>query len=126
MMDLKVKLGPLELKNPFMAASGTFGFGEEYASLVDLQDFGAIVVKGLTLQPRKGNPPPRIVETPAGMLNAIGLQNPGLEIFLSRELPRLEKSKAAVIVNIAGDTEEDYIILAGNFPLQAAGYWPWS
>lgn len=112
MTNLKVKLGPLELKTPFMAASGTFGFGEEYAALVDLQDFGAVVVKGLTLKPRQGNPPPRIVETPAGMLNAIGLQNPGLEIFLSRELPRLQKSKVKVIVNIAGDTEEEYVTLA--------------
>lgn len=112
MTNLKVKLGPLELRTPFMAASGTFGFGEEYAALVDLQDFGAVVVKGLTLKPRQGNAPPRIVETPAGMLNAIGLQNPGLEIFLSRELPRLQKSKVKVIVNIAGDTEEDYVTLA--------------
>lgn len=112
MADLRVKLGPLELKTPFMAASGTFGFGEEFASLVDLQDFGAIVVNGLTLQPRKGNPSPRIVETPAGMLNAIGLQNPGLEVFLSKELPRLQKSQAKVIVNIAGDTEEEYVVLA--------------
>ncbi|NLX90783.1 MAG: dihydroorotate dehydrogenase [Firmicutes bacterium] len=112
MTNLKVKLGPLELKTPFMAASGTFGFGEEYASLVDLQDFGAVVVKGLTLKPRRGNPPPRIVETPAGMLNAIGLQNPGLEVFLSRELPRLQKSKVKVIVNIAGETEEEYVTLA--------------
>lgn len=112
MTNLKVKLGPLELRTPFMAASGTFGFGEEYAALVDLQDFGAVVVKGLTLEPRQGNAPPRIVETPAGMLNAIGLQNPGLEIFLSRELPRLQKSKVKVIVNIAGDTEEDYVTIA--------------
>ncbi len=112
MENLKVKLGPLELRTPFMAASGTFGFGEEYSSLVNLQDFGALVVKGLTLKPRKGNPSPRIVETPAGMLNAIGLQNPGLGVFLSRELPRLKKAGAAVIVNIAGDTEEDYVTLA--------------
>ncbi len=112
MADLRVKLGPLELQTPFMAASGTFGFGEEYASLLDLQKLGALVVKGLTLRPRKGNPPPRIVETPAGMLNAIGLQNPGLDVFLSRELPRLKKSGTAVIVNIAGDTEEEYVTLA--------------
>ncbi len=112
MAELGVRLGPLALKTPFLAASGTFAFGEEFASLLDLGDLGAIVVKGLTLRPRQGNPPPRIAETPAGMLNAIGLQNPGLEAFLDRELPRLQKHGAKVIVNIAGDTEEDYVILA--------------
>ncbi|MGI5881889.1 MAG: dihydroorotate dehydrogenase [Dethiobacteria bacterium] len=111
-MDLGTRLGPLKLKTPFMAASGTFGFGEEFASLMDLRDLGAIVINGLTLMPRKGNPPPRIVETPAGMLNAIGLQNPGLDVFLSRELPRLQKSQVKLIANIAGDTEEEYVILA--------------
>ena len=100
-----------------MAASGTFGFGEEYASLVDLQDFGAIVVKGLTLQPRKGNPPPHCGNSRRDV-KCYWVANRA-EIFLSRELPRLEKSKAAVIVNIAGDTEEDYIILARE--LSAAG-----
>jgi dihydroorotate dehydrogenase (NAD+) catalytic subunit len=112
MAGLEVQLGALKLKNPVLAASGTFGFGEEYSSLIDLEKLGAIMVKGLTLKPRQGNPAPRITETPAGMLNAIGLQNPGLEVFLSRELPRLVESRAAVIVNIAGDTEEDYITLA--------------
>ncbi|MDO9534360.1 MAG: dihydroorotate dehydrogenase [Bacillota bacterium] len=112
MANLEVELGALKLKNPVLAASGTFGFGEEYSSLIDLEKLGAIMVKGLTLKPRQGNPAPRITETPAGMLNAIGLQNPGLDAFLSRELPRLIDSHAAVIVNIAGDTEEDYITLA--------------
>lgn len=109
---MEATLGPLKLKNPVLAASGTFAFGEEYASLFGLETLGALVVKGLTLEPRQGNPPPRIIETPAGMLNAIGLQNPGLEVFLSRELPRLRGSQVPVIVNIAGDTEEDYIVLA--------------
>ena len=112
MINLEVNLGPLRLKNPVLAASGTFGFGEEYASFFELEKLGAVVVKGLTLRPRQGNPPPRIAETPAGMLNAIGLQNPGLEAFLERELPRLRSINAAVIVNIAGDTEEEYLTLA--------------
>lgn len=112
MKNLEVNLGPLRLKNPVLAASGTFGFGEEYASFFELEKLGAVVVKGLTLRPRQGNPPPRIAETPAGMLNAIGLQNPGLEAFLERELPRLRSINAAVIVNIAGDTEEEYLTLA--------------
>lgn len=112
MVNMEAILGPLKLKNPVLAASGTFAFGEEYASLFGLETLGALVVKGLTLEPRQGNPPPRIIETPAGMLNAIGLQNPGLEVFLSRELPRLRGSQVPVIVNIAGDTEEDYIALA--------------
>lgn len=112
MVNLEVNLGPLRLKNPVLAASGTFGFGEEYASFFELEKLGAVIVKGLTLKPRQGNPPPRIAETPAGMLNAIGLQNPGLEVFLEKELPRLRDINAAVIVNIAGDTEEDYLTLA--------------
>jgi dihydroorotate dehydrogenase (NAD+) catalytic subunit len=112
MINMETKLGPLKLINPVLAASGTFGFGEEYASLVALEKIGALVVKGLTLKPRQGNPPPRTIETPAGMLNSIGLQNPGLEAFLSRELPRLRDTGVAVIVNIAGDTEDDYVTLA--------------
>jgi dihydroorotate dehydrogenase (NAD+) catalytic subunit len=112
MINLEVNLGPLRLKNPVLAASGTFGFGEEYDSFFELEKLGAVIVKGLTLRPRQGNPPPRIAETPAGMLNAIGLQNPGLEAFLEKELPRLINNNAAVIVNIAGDTEEDYLTLA--------------
>ncbi len=112
MINMETKLGPLKLINPVLAASGTFGFGEEYASLVALEKIGALVVKGLTLKPRQGNPPPRTIEIPAGMLNSIGLQNPGLEAFLSRELPRLRDAGVAVIVNIAGDTEDDYVTLA--------------
>ncbi|MGI6327715.1 MAG: dihydroorotate dehydrogenase [Dethiobacteria bacterium] len=112
MVNLEVNLGPLRLKNPVLAASGTFGFGEEYDSFFELEKLGAVIVKGLTLRPRQGNPPPRIAETPAGMLNAIGLQNPGLEAFLEKELPRLRDINAAVIVNIAGDTEADYLTLA--------------
>ncbi len=120
MRTLRVELGRLTLKNPFMAASGTFGFGEEYAPLLDLNALGALVVKGLTLQPRRGNPPPRVVETPAGMLNAIGLHNPGVERFLSRELPRLHSQGVPVIVNINGETESDFVTLAGEL-LHAPG-----
>lgn len=112
LVDLEVKLGPLILKNPVLAAAGTFGFGEEYAPFFPLEKLGALVVNGLTLKPREGNLPPRIVETPAGMLNAIGLQNPGLEGFLERELPRLRAGRVAIIVNIAGENEEEYITLA--------------
>jgi len=112
MVNMEATIGPLKLRNPVLAASGTFAFGEEYGNLIELDVLGALVVKGLTLLPRQGNPPPRIIETPAGMLNAIGLQNPGLEFFLSRELPRLRASGVPVIVNIAGDTEEEYLELA--------------
>lgn len=112
MANLEVNLGPLKLKNPVLAASGTFGFGEEYASFFELEKLGAVIVKSLTLKPKQGNPPPRIAETPAGMLNSIGLQNPGLEAFLEKEFPRLKSFNAAVIINIAGDTEDDYLTLA--------------
>jgi dihydroorotate dehydrogenase (NAD+) catalytic subunit len=112
MCSLEVQLGPLRLRNPVLTASGTFGFGEEYAALLKLDEIGALVVNGLTLKARQGNPPPRIIETPAGMLNAIGLQNSGLDHFLLRDMPRLIKANATVIVNIAGDTEEEYVTLA--------------
>jgi len=106
--DLKVTLGPLELKNPIIAASGTFGYGKEYASLVDPNLLGGIVVKGLSLKPRLGNRPPRIVETPAGMLNAIGLANIGVEAFLMEKLPWLRSLDTAVMVNIYGHSLEEY------------------
>ena len=95
--DLSVKLGPLELKNPLMTASGTFGYGREYESLVDLNLLGAIVVKGLSMKPIAGNPPPRIVETPCGMLNAIGLANIGLEEFMTEKLPWLKTLDTRII-----------------------------
>ncbi len=106
--DLKVTLGPLELKNPVIAASGTFGYGREYAELVDPNLLGGIVVKGLSLKPRLGNKPPRIVETPAGMLNAIGLANIGVEAFLKEKLPWLRTLDTAVMVNIYGHSLEEY------------------
>ncbi len=105
---LAVNLGGLKMKNPVTTASGTFGFGPEYAPYVDLNKLGAIVVKGTTLEPRKGNPTPRIAETPAGILNCIGLQNPGVDHFTEESLPYLREYDTPVIVNIAGNTLEDY------------------
>ena len=113
--DLRVRVGPLELRNPVIAASGTFGYGEEYASFVDLNRLGAIVVKGLSLHPRPGNPPPRIVETSGGMLNAIGLANVGVEAFLRDKLPLLRKYDTHVIVNIYGHHTDEYGDLASAF-----------
>jgi dihydroorotate dehydrogenase (NAD+) catalytic subunit len=110
--DLRVKLGPLELKNPVMTASGTFGYGQEYEGLVDLHLLGAIIVKGLSLKPKEGNPPPRIVETPCGMLNAIGLANIGLETFMREKLPWLQSLGTEAIVNIYGHTIDEYGELA--------------
>lgn len=107
-MDLTVNIGKLKLKNPVMTASGTFGYGEEYSEFVDLNRLGAVVVKGLSLLPKEGNPPPRIVETPAGMLNAIGLQNIGIENFIKEKLPFLRQFKTFVIVNFFGDSIEEY------------------
>jgi dihydroorotate dehydrogenase (NAD+) catalytic subunit len=107
-VDLAVQLGPLRLKNPIATASGTFGYGLEFAEFVDLAALGAICVKGLSVRPCLGNPPPRICETDAGMLNAIGLQNVGIEAFLSEKLPELDSLGATVIANVWGDTEADY------------------
>ena len=110
--DLSVEIAGLKLKNPVMVASGTFGYGQEYSELFDLNRLGAIVTKSVTLKPRPGNPTPRIVETPSGMLNAIGLQNVGLEIFISQKMPFLRSLDVPVIVNISGDTPDDYVELA--------------
>lgn len=107
-VDLSVRLGRLALKNPIATASGTFGYGLEFAGFVDLASIGAISVKGLSLRPCLGNPPPRICETDAGMLNAIGLQNVGIEEFLSEKLPKLHELSATVIANVWGDTEDEY------------------
>jgi len=112
--DLAVQLGPLRLKNPVMSASGTFGYGEEYSSFFDLRRLGAVVVKGISLEPRPGNPPPRLVETPAGMINAIGLENVGAERFLSVKLPFLRDLGVPAIVNIFGSTVEEYRELAAR------------
>ncbi|MDH3775504.1 MAG: dihydroorotate dehydrogenase [Desulfobulbaceae bacterium] len=112
--DMKISIGSLRLRNPVMTASGTFGYGEEYGSLVNLHRLGAIIVKGISLLPRQGTPPPRIAETACGMLNAIGLENVGLESFLSEKLPFLQGINTPLIVNILGDTVQDYQQLAAR------------
>jgi len=111
-MDLSVRIGPLTLRNPIIAASGCFGYGVEYAEVVDLASLGGIAVKGLFLTEREGHPPPRIVETPAGMLNAIGLQGIGVRRFIDEKLPELRARGATVIVNICGSTIDEYAELA--------------
>ncbi|MEG1501714.1 MAG: dihydroorotate dehydrogenase, partial [Clostridiales bacterium] len=105
---LSVDLAKLHFKNPLIAASGTFGFGREFADIYDLSLLGGISVKGTTLYPRAGNPPPRIVETPAGMLNSVGLQNPGVEAVIAREIPFLRQYDLVRIVNIAGHDQDEY------------------
>lgn len=112
MSRLNVELPGLNLKNPIMPASGCFGFGKEYSQFYDLSVLGAIMIKATTVEPRFGNPTPRVAETSAGMLNAIGLQNPGLDKVMSEELPRLENYDVPIIANVAGTTEEDYIEVA--------------
>lgn len=111
-MDLSVDLGSLSLDNPVIAASGTFGYGLEYSSLVDLNALGGFSTKGLSLQPKTGNPVPRVIETSSGMLNAIGLENIGLKAFLSEKLPQLENLNTRIIVNFFGDTRQEYVEMA--------------
>ncbi len=113
--DLSVNIAGIEMKNPVMTASGTFGYGEEYAAYVDLNRLGAVVTKGLSARPRKGNPPPRICETPSGMLNAIGLENIGAEAFIKEKLPFLRKYDTKIILNIFGNTIEEYVEVAEIF-----------
>jgi dihydroorotate dehydrogenase (NAD+) catalytic subunit len=105
---MTVDLCGVKLKNPLIAASGTFGFGREYDELYDISSWGAIAVKGLTNEPREGNPPRRIAETASGVLNSVGLQNPGVDAFISDELPRLAGRGVPVIANVAGASENDY------------------
>ena len=112
---LEVKIAGLKFKNPVMTASGTFGYGAEFMPYMDLSRLGAIVVKGLSIYPRQGNPSPRIVETPCGMLNAIGLQNVGVDDFIEKKLPLLKGVDTHVIANIFGETIEDYIEVAKRF-----------
>ena len=114
MVDLTTRLGNLVLKNPVLVSSGTFGYGLEYEDLVEVEKLGAVVLKTVTLKPRQGNPPPRIWETPSGMLNAIGLQNEGLEDLLNNKLPLLKKLKVPLIANIAGETIDEYVKLANR------------
>jgi dihydroorotate dehydrogenase (NAD+) catalytic subunit len=108
MEDLRVNIGSLELANPVMTASGTFGYAREFENLMDLRRLGAVIVKGISLHPRDGNPPPRIAETACGMLNAIGLQNVGVDRFIREKMPYLAALGVPVIVNILGDSLEEY------------------
>lgn len=111
MSNLKVNIAGVEFKNPIITASGTFGFGKEYGEFYPLSALGGICTKGLTLKKREGNPPPRVAETYGGMLNSVGLQNPGIEHYLAEDDKRLAKEDVVVIANIAGSTLEDYIAI---------------
>lgn len=108
-MNTKINFAGIEMKNPVTVASGTFGYGREFANFIDLNKLGGIITKGTSLKPREGNKPPRVCETAAGMLNSIGLQNPGVEYFLKYDLPWLRQFNIAVIVNVCGNTIEDYV-----------------
>ena len=108
MADLRVNIGRLELKNPVMTASGTFGYGTEYADFVDLSEIGGIIVKGTTLNPREGNDYPRMAETASGMLNCVGLQNKGVDYFCSHIYPEIKDIDTNMIVNVSGSSPEDY------------------
>ena len=118
-VDLSVNLAGVKMKNPVVVASGTFGFGREYGQFYNLNELGGICCKGLTLHRREGNPPPRIAETPMGILNSVGLQNPGVDAFIEHELPELKKHDLAIIANISGNTPEEYGIMCEK--LSAAG-----
>ena len=109
MVQLNTKIGSLELKNPVMTASGTFGYGTEYADFMDINRLGAIIVKGTTLNPRQGNPYPRMAETPSGMLNAVGLQNKGVDYFVDHIYPEVRKIDTNIIVNVSGSCIDDYV-----------------
>ena len=123
MADLNVKLGPLPLKNPVMTASGTFGYGEEYEDFFPVEQLGAVVVKGIAPWASHGNPTPRVAEVTSGMLNAIGLQGPGIDKFLNDEhyMPFLRRSGATVIVNIWGKKIEDYAEVAARLDAESEG-----
>ena len=109
MADLNVNIGDLKMKNPVMTASGTFGYGEEFSDFIDIARIGGIIVKGTTLHKREGNPYPRMAETPSGMLNAVGLQNKGVEYFVEHIYPRIKDIETNMIVNVSGSTIEDYV-----------------
>ncbi|NDV59979.1 dihydroorotate dehydrogenase [Bacteroides sp. 519] len=109
MADLNIKIGSLNLKNPVMTASGTFGYGEEFADFMDISQIGGIIVKGTTLNPREGNPYPRMAETPSGMLNAVGLQNKGVHYFVNSIYPGLKDINTNIIVNVSGSCIDDYV-----------------
>jgi dihydroorotate dehydrogenase (NAD+) catalytic subunit len=108
MVKLDTKIGSLKLKNPVLVASGTFGYGEEFSELYELSKLGAVVTKGISIKPRKGNPMPRMVETPSGLINSIGLENVGIETFLEDKLPFLQEERATVVVNVFGESIDEY------------------
>lgn len=112
MADLSVNIAGVAFQNPVITASGTFGFGREYSEFYPLKEIGGLSCKGITLKPRPGNPPPRIAETPSGILNAVGLQNPGVDHFIEQDLPWLKEQETVVIANIAGNTPEEYAQMA--------------
>lgn len=109
MVNLNVNLGRLQLANPVLTASGTFGYGREFSDFIDLNELGGFIVKGTTLEPREGNPYPRMAETPSGMLNAVGLQNKGVDYFIDNIYPQISGCKSQVIVNVSGAKIEDYV-----------------
>ena len=111
-VNLTIELAGIKLKNPVMVASGTVGWGEEYSEVADIGKLGAVITKTVTLRPKEGNPPPRICETPSGMLNSIGLENDGIDALIKDHLPHLKKFNVPVIVNIAGETEQEFVELA--------------
>lgn len=119
-VKMAVSIGDLRMKNPMLTASGTFGFGEEFADFIDLERLGGFIVKGTTLEPRQGNPYPRMAETPAGMLNAVGLQNKGVDHFIADTYPHLKNLKTNVLVNVSGAKIEDYVAVAEKLaPLES-------
>lgn len=119
-VNMAVSIGDLRMKNPMLTASGTFGFGEEFADFIDLERLGGFIVKGTTLEPRQGNPYPRMAETPAGMLNAVGLQNKGVDHFIADTYPHLKDLKTNVLVNVSGAKIEDYVAVAEKLaPLES-------
>jgi len=117
---LAIRIGNLQLDNPFIAASGTYGYGTEWGELSSPSEFGAIVSKGITLNPQKGNPNPRLVETSCGLINSIGLENPGIDAFIAEKLPEMRSFGCKIIVNINGDSEEEFGILAKKL-LESSG-----
>ena len=117
---MNVEIAGVKLKNPVMTASGTFGSGQEFGEFLDLEKLGAVVTKGVSLTPWEGNPVPRIAETPSGMMNAIGLQNPGIDTFLKRDLPFLAEKDVKVVVNVCGHTVEEYCEVVSRLADQPA------
>ena len=113
--NLSTKIGKLTLKNPVIVSSGTFGFGEEFEDFFDVSRLGAIIPKGISLKPMVGNPPPRIFETEAGIINSIGLQNPGFEDFVKKKMPYYKNLKTHLIINFFGNTQKEYIELSSRF-----------